>query len=175
MHANRLTEGAPPLDAPFVDAALRHQRREDRAMFLLTAPALIVVVALLLAPLVWLAWQSIYADGFTLVNYRRIFTQSVYWDTFALTFKLSAIVTVVTLLLGYPVAYAASALPPRLRIDSPAWAASGWPATTWARSCRSPPRRVTARPCCWRSGRNGTAARSPGCRWRSRTTTRRFC
>lgn len=114
MHANRLTEGAPPMSAPIVDAAFRHQRREDRAMLLLTAPALIVVVALLVAPLVWLAWQSIYADGFTLVNYRRIFTQSVYWDTFALTFKLSVIVTFVTLLLGYPVAYAASALPPRL-------------------------------------------------------------
>ena len=96
------------------NAAARHQRREDRTMLLLIAPALIVIVVLLVVPLAWLSWQSIYADGFTLDNYRRIFTGSAYGATFALTFKLSFIVTLVTLLLGYPVAYAAAALPPKL-------------------------------------------------------------
>ena len=82
-------------------------------MLLLMAPALLVVVVLLVVPLAWLSWQSIYAHGFTLANYRRIFTQSAYWDTFLLTFRLSFIVTLLTLLLGYPVAYAAAALPPK--------------------------------------------------------------
>jgi putative spermidine/putrescine transport system permease protein len=91
----------------------RHDRQEHMLMLLLLAPALAVVVVLLLVPLSWLAWQSIYHDGFTLENYRRIATEPVYWSTFAQTFRISLIVTIVTLLLGYPVAYAASAAPKR--------------------------------------------------------------
>ncbi|GAB7538381.1 ABC transporter permease [Burkholderia sp. 3C] len=94
-------------------AARHHQRREDRAMLLLLAPALVVVVLLLVAPLAWLSWQSIRQDGgFTLEYYRRIFS-GPYLDTFALTFRMSAIVTVVTLLLAYPVAYLAASVRPR--------------------------------------------------------------
>ncbi len=96
------------------DAARRHQRREDRAMLYLLTPALAVVVVLLVVPLAWLSWQSIRQDGgFTLANYRRIFS-GTYLDTFLLTFRLSAIVTSVTLLLGYPVAYLAASVRPKL-------------------------------------------------------------
>jgi putative spermidine/putrescine transport system permease protein len=94
------------------DPAARYQRREDRTMLLLMTPALLVIAVLLIVPLAWLSWQSIYHDGFTLENYRRMFT-GVYLETFLLTFKLSIIVTVITLLLGYPVAYFAAALPPK--------------------------------------------------------------
>jgi putative spermidine/putrescine transport system permease protein len=96
------------------DTAQRYQRREDRAMLFLMAPALAIVTVLLVVPLAWLSWQSIRQDGgFTLANYRRIFS-GTYLDTFALTFKLSIIVTGVTLLLGYPVAYLAASVRPRL-------------------------------------------------------------
>ncbi|MGN6231983.1 MAG: ABC transporter permease [Trinickia sp.] len=82
-------------------------------MLLLMAPALAVVVILLVVPLAWLSWQSIRQDGgFTLANYRRILS-GTYLDTFSLTFKLSAIVTAATLLLGYPVAYLAASVRPR--------------------------------------------------------------
>lgn len=91
---------------------LRHQRREDRAMLFLLAPALLVIVLLLVAPLLWLSWQSIYDHGFTFVNYRRVFT-GAYLDTFLLTFKMSVIVTGICLLLGYPVAYLAASVPPK--------------------------------------------------------------
>jgi putative spermidine/putrescine transport system permease protein len=77
-------------------------------MLLLLAPALAVIVVLLLLPLLWLAWQSIYHDGFTLENYRRNATEQVYWSSFTQTFRISFIVTVAAVLLGYPVAYAAS-------------------------------------------------------------------
>ncbi|WP_241014838.1 ABC transporter permease [Burkholderia sp. Ac-20379] len=94
-------------------AARHHQRREDRAMLLLLAPALAVVVLLLVVPLAWLSWQSIRQDGgFTFEYYRRIFS-GPYLDTFVLTFRMSAIVTVVTLLLAYPVAYLAASVRPR--------------------------------------------------------------
>ncbi|MFM0264621.1 ABC transporter permease [Paraburkholderia sediminicola] len=95
------------------DPAMRYQRREDRTMLLLMAPALLVIVVLLVVPLAWLSWQSIYHDGFTLENYRRM-VSGAYLETFLLTFKLSIIVTVITLVLGYPVAYFAASLSPKL-------------------------------------------------------------
>ncbi|MES1926677.1 binding-protein-dependent transport system inner membrane protein [Salinisphaera sp. T31B1] len=82
-------------------------------MYLLMAPAVCVVLLLLIVPTSWLFWQSIYAGGFTLANYERIFTDSIYFDTFVLTFRISAIVTLGTLVLGYPLAYAACVLPRR--------------------------------------------------------------
>ncbi|WP_175716821.1 ABC transporter permease [Burkholderia anthina] len=101
------------MHAVSTDPSVRHQQREDRAMLLLMAPALFVVVVLLVVPLAWLSWESIYHDGgFTLANYKRVFT-GAYLDTFLLTFKLSLIVTVITLLLGYPVAYFAASISPR--------------------------------------------------------------
>ncbi|QCP51326.1 ABC transporter permease [Trinickia violacea] len=96
------------------DPAVEHQRREDRKMLFLMTPALAVIVILLIVPLAWLSWQSIYHDGsFTLANFQRIFT-GTYLDTFLLTFKLSFIVTGLTLLLGYPVAYFAASQSPRV-------------------------------------------------------------
>ncbi|WP_035514146.1 ABC transporter permease [Paraburkholderia nodosa] len=111
--AKRMFQDPTMLHATTIDPAVRHQRREDRTMLLLMVPALLTIVVLLVVPLAWLSWQSIYHDGaFTLVNYRRVFT-GAYLDTFLLTFKLSFIVTAVTLLLGYPVAYFAASIPPR--------------------------------------------------------------
>ena len=92
----------------------RHERSEQRLMLLLLAPALLVVGALLIVPLGWLAWQSIWQDGgFTIVNYQRFLTDSVYWMTFLQTFRIAFIVTMATVLLGYPVAYVAAGLPQR--------------------------------------------------------------
>ena len=77
-------------------------------MLALTLPALLVIVALIVLPVGWLAWQSIYHDGFTIEHYRRVFTEAIYWRSFALTFEISLLVTGLALLLGYPIAYAAS-------------------------------------------------------------------
>lgn len=86
-----------------------YQRKEMRLMLFLLAPALAVVTALLIVPLLWLAWQSIWQDGgFTAVHYQRFFTDNVYWMTFLQTFKIAFIVTLATLLLGYPIAYLAA-------------------------------------------------------------------
>ncbi|WP_436264321.1 ABC transporter permease [Paraburkholderia terricola] len=111
--AKRMLQEPTLIQATESDPATRHQRREDRTMLLLMTPALLVIVVLLVVPLAWLSWQSIWHDGFTLDNYRRMFT-GAYVDTFLLTFKLSIVVTVVTLALGYPVAYLAASLPPKL-------------------------------------------------------------
>ncbi|HXQ06544.1 MAG TPA: ABC transporter permease [Bradyrhizobium sp.] len=80
-------------------------------MLALASPALLVILLLIVLPVGWLAWQSIYHDGFTLENYRRIFSEDIYWRSFSLTFEISLLVTLLALLLGYPIAYAASAVP----------------------------------------------------------------
>jgi putative spermidine/putrescine transport system permease protein len=102
---------------PTPNASELHERREQRLMLILLAPAVLVVVALLVLPLLWLGWQSVRQDGgFTLVHYQRFLTDAVYWKTFLQTFRIAAIVTLMTVLLGYPVAYVAAGLPRRWSI-----------------------------------------------------------
>lgn len=91
-----------------IDPSLRYQRREQGLMLLLASPALIVILALVVIPVGWLMGQSFYDNGFTLENYHRIFSEEIYWRSFALTFRIALMVTVLTLVLGYPVAYAAA-------------------------------------------------------------------
>jgi putative spermidine/putrescine transport system permease protein len=91
-----------------IDPSLRYQRREQGLMLLLASPAVIVILALVVIPVGWLMTQSVYDNGFTLEHYRRIFSEDIYWRSFGLTFRIALIVTVLTLILGYPVAYAAA-------------------------------------------------------------------
>lgn len=99
----------PPLTSE--EALAREERKEHTSMLLLLTPALVMVVVLLILPLCWLAFQSVQTeDGFSLANYIRIFQETIYWDTFALTFKISFMVTVLSILMGFPIAYAASRL-----------------------------------------------------------------
>jgi putative spermidine/putrescine transport system permease protein len=95
------------------DLSVLHQRREQRLMLALALPALLVILLLVVLPVGWLAWQSVYHNGFTLENYRRIWSEDIYWRSFALTFEISLLVTLLALLLGYPIAYAASIAPKR--------------------------------------------------------------
>ena len=93
------------------DISEKFQRREQALMLALTFPALLVILLLVVLPVGWLAWQSIYHNGFTLEHYRRIFIEAIYWRSFALTFEISLLVTLLALVLGYPIAYAASSAP----------------------------------------------------------------
>ena len=101
------------MSRPVQDLSVRHQRREQRLMLALALPALLVILLLVVLPVGWLAWQSVYHNGFTLENYRRIWSEELYWRSFALTFQISLLVTLLAQLLGYPIAYAASIAPRR--------------------------------------------------------------
>jgi len=101
------------MGSPVQDLSVLHQRREQRLMLALALPALLVILLLVVLPVGWLAWQSVYHNGFTLENYRRIWSEDIYWRSFALTFEISLLVTLLALLLGYPIAYAASVAPKR--------------------------------------------------------------
>lgn len=80
-------------------------------MLLLVSPALLVILVLIILPVGWLMGQSFYENGFTLEHYRRIYSEPIYWRSFTLTFRISFIVTLLALALGYPIAYAATVLP----------------------------------------------------------------
>lgn len=111
--AKQMLQDSTMMPTVTTDPSIRYRQREDRVMLLLMTPALLVAIVLLVVPLAWLSWQSIYHDGgFTLANYRRVLTEA-YLTTFLLTFRISIVVTALTLVLGYPVAYFAASIPPR--------------------------------------------------------------
>ena len=88
-------------------------RAGNRARNLLLAPAL-VVLAIYGAALLVLFETSVHpyappgevpAPGLTLAHYLKSVSDSLYLDSLIVTFKVSAIATAITLLLGYPIAY----------------------------------------------------------------------
>ena len=72
----------------------------------LLVPGLLMVGALLLLPLVWLLGLSFCEDGaLSLVHYRRLIDDPTYAKSFLVTFQIAGTVTVLAILLGYPLCY----------------------------------------------------------------------
>ena len=89
-------------------------RRERLTLAGLTVPAFLLLGALLFIPVGWLFWLSLYDEhGFGLANYTRMVTEPAYASVFIVTFQLALLVTVLAVLLGYPVAYTIALLPRR--------------------------------------------------------------
>ncbi|MGH6882656.1 ABC transporter permease [Hypericibacter sp.] len=86
-------------------------RSERRRLLLLSSPAMMVVALVIFIPVGWLFWLSFFDQtGVTVANYARLIDNTAYYKIFQTTFLLSAIVTLVTILLGYPLAYLLSQL-----------------------------------------------------------------
>jgi ABC-type spermidine/putrescine transport system permease subunit I len=85
---------------------LRAQERAEQWMLgSLALPGLLLIAIVALAPIAWLFWLSFRdADGMTLVHYARLLHPS-YLITLRSTFELSFLVTIICILLGYPLAY----------------------------------------------------------------------
>jgi ABC-type spermidine/putrescine transport system permease subunit I len=85
-------------------------------LFGLSLPAVLLVVVTMVLPVAWLFYLSFLADegSYSLVHYQRLVDQPSYARTFRATFEISAIATVVCIVLGYPLAYVLSQLPPRV-------------------------------------------------------------
>ena len=96
--------------------ALRRQgARERRALAFLTLPGALLIFVVLILPIGWLFWLSFFGPSgeATLDNYARML-RPVYVRTFISTFQVAGLVTLVCVLLGYPVAYLLSQLPDRV-------------------------------------------------------------
>lgn len=83
---------------------------------LMIAPLLILLIAFLAYPVGRLLSLSIFgADGFSLDAYRQLFASGLYVNVLWITFKISLATTVLSVVLGYPVAYLISTAPSRLK------------------------------------------------------------
>ena len=70
-------------------------------------PAVLVVLVVVFLPVFWLSSLSFYnaAGELSMENYARIFESALYQRTFVVTFQISVAVTVICVLLGYPLCY----------------------------------------------------------------------
>jgi ABC-type spermidine/putrescine transport system permease subunit I len=93
----------------------RDSVRESRRLLMLCSPGVLIAFFLLCLPMGWLFWFSIIdADGhFTFEHFSRIWTEGAYIQIFVNTFRTSVVVTVICVLLGYPLAYCLSQIPQR--------------------------------------------------------------
>jgi putative spermidine/putrescine transport system permease protein len=108
---------APAADAAApVDQSLAPERRDTIRYLLILLPALLVLLALFVYPLIGIADRSVYRPraGYTLDFYRQIFRVPVYLQVIGRTFRTAALVTLSCLLLGYPLAYLLATLRPRI-------------------------------------------------------------
>jgi putative spermidine/putrescine transport system permease protein/spermidine/putrescine transport system permease protein len=89
-------------------------QRERRRLGALAWPGLALIGLVALAPIAWLFWMSFVGkNGFTLEHYIRLLDEN-YVLTLKTTFEISFLVTVISVLLGYPLAYLISQVKPRL-------------------------------------------------------------
>lgn len=86
--------------------------RKALQSYLLVAPQTLVFLLFLVIPIALIVVVSFWnfngysmTPAFTWDNYRQIFTSRVYLDTYLNTFKFVGIVWLLTLLIGYPIAY----------------------------------------------------------------------
>ena len=102
------------------EALRRDERRERLLLFGLSLPALIMVLLVILVPVGWLFWLSLFNDEGVLstYNYSRMLDSKSYVRIFKTTFNVSFLTTLICVLIGYPLAYFLSQLSKR-------WAAIG--------------------------------------------------
>lgn len=98
-------------------ASLRRDARRERwALLGLSAPAVLLVLLIMVVPVGWLFWLSFVGDDghFTLENYSRMVESKSYGRIFRTTFEVSILTTLICILIGYPLAYFLSQLPKRI-------------------------------------------------------------
>ncbi|MGO7116668.1 ABC transporter permease [Rhizobium leguminosarum] len=84
----------------------RSARQYSHALtLLLIAPLMLLLAGGFIYPIGRLVSLSLMAPGFTLEHYERIVTEPLYMEVLLRTLQTGAIVTVASLLLGYPVAF----------------------------------------------------------------------
>lgn len=85
-----------------------------RSAMIMILPSLLLLAVFYFYPLIRLLPQSVYEDGFTMHNFKRFFSERLYTDTLLRTLKVCAVVTIVNVVMGYPVAYVLSTVKPRV-------------------------------------------------------------
>ena len=91
------------------------KKREEWVLLGLSLPAIFVIALVVILPVGWLFYLS-FVDGhgsFSLEHYQKMVEYKSYARVFITTFKVSALTTLICIVLGYPIAYFLAALPSR--------------------------------------------------------------
>ena len=115
MRATQLDTAATLRDGLNERALVTDRRREQMLLFGLCTPAVLLILIIIFVSIGWLSWLSLFDDAGRLGwdNYARLVEQPSYIKTFKTTFQVSLVVTIVDVLLGYPLAYMLSQMPRR--------------------------------------------------------------
>ena len=90
------------------------QRRSDLRWFLLLFLPLLFLLTFYAYPISRMLLRSFFDPSFTVAHYRHFFSEAAYSSVLINTFKMSTSVTLICLILGYPVAYLLANLPSRV-------------------------------------------------------------
>lgn len=93
---------------------LKNSERKEHLTFIgLSLPAILAILIVVFLPIFWLSSLSFFSSSGDLSseNYARIFNSSLYLKTFFVTFQISISVTLICILLGYPLCYWLTRLP----------------------------------------------------------------
>ncbi len=95
-------------------STLKSEERREKLTFLgLSMPAVLTILIVVFLPIFWLSSLSFFnaAGELSTENYARIFSSALYRRTFVVTFQISIAVTVICVLLGYPLCYWLTKMP----------------------------------------------------------------
>jgi putative spermidine/putrescine transport system permease protein len=81
------------------------ERAAQNRYRLMLTPGLLLLLAFFVWPLLGIAGRSVYTTHITLVQYKEILTDPVYFDVIVATFRISGTVTLICAIISYPVAY----------------------------------------------------------------------
>ncbi|MSP88241.1 MAG: ABC transporter permease [Alphaproteobacteria bacterium] len=97
-----------PVPASTLWQAKRASPDYQKAWF--SAPAILLIAAVFVIPLAIVLLQSLYREGFTLQGYEQILGSTLFWRILRTTLEITLEASLISLLLGYPVAYFISQL-----------------------------------------------------------------
>ena len=115
MTVAHFARAGPHHDALNARELARDQRHERAMLFGLCSPALLFTLLIIFVPVGWLSWLSLFngAGALSAENYLRLIERQSYIKTFETTFHVAFVVTIVCVILGYPLAYMLSQIPRR--------------------------------------------------------------
>tara|TARA_Y100000385_G_C13044882_1_gene616990 strand:- start:345 stop:1247 length:903 start_codon:yes stop_codon:yes gene_type:complete len=89
--------------------------RERFTLLGLSLPAILAILIVVFIPIIWLSSLSLYnaTAELSMENYARILESRLYRRTFVVTFQISISVTLICIILGYPLCYWLAKMPDR--------------------------------------------------------------
>ena len=91
------------------------QKMRKNSMKMMVLPSLLLLLLFFIYPIITVLIKSFTEPDFGVQNYVHFFQQSAYIKALINTFKISLIVTVITVLAGYPVAYVMTIASPKMK------------------------------------------------------------